>query len=104
MNGRVYDPLVGRFLSPDPFVQDISNSQSHKRYSYCLNNPLKYTDPTGEIFVVDDILIAAAIGAIINVAVQRMSGNINSAGDYFMAAVVGALAGAGGVFVGQAVA
>lgn len=104
MNGRVYDPLVGRFLSPDPYVQDISNSQSHNNYSYCLNNPLKYTDPTGEIFVVDDILIAAAIGAIINVAVQGMSGNINCAWDYIMDAGVGALAGAGGAFVGQAVA
>ena len=50
MNGRVYDPALGRFLSPDPFVQDPVNSQSFNRYSYCLNNPLIYTDPDGEIF------------------------------------------------------
>jgi RHS repeat-associated protein len=48
MNGRLYDPVVGRFLSPDPFIQDPSFSQSYNRYSYCLNNPLVYTDPTGE--------------------------------------------------------
>ena len=48
MNGRLYDPVVGRFLSPDPFIQDPSFSQSYNRYSYALNNPLKYTDPTGE--------------------------------------------------------
>lgn len=38
----------GYFLAPDPFVQDWENSQNFNRYSYCLNNPLKYTDPTGE--------------------------------------------------------
>ena len=47
MNARLYDPVVGRFLSPDPIVQDPTNSQSFNRYSYCLNNSLKYTDLTG---------------------------------------------------------
>jgi len=50
MNGRMYDPIVGRFLSPDPFVQAPDFSQSFNRYSYCLNNPLIYTDPSGELF------------------------------------------------------
>jgi RHS repeat-associated protein len=48
MNGRLYDPVVGRFLSPDPFITDPSFSQSYNRYSYALNNPLKFTDPSGE--------------------------------------------------------
>jgi RHS repeat-associated protein len=48
MNGRMYDPIVGRFLSADPFVQAPGFSQSFNRYSYCLNNPLKYIDPEGE--------------------------------------------------------
>jgi RHS repeat-associated protein len=47
MNGRVYDPGVGRFLSADPNIQSVSDQQSYNRYSYVLNNPLKYTDPTG---------------------------------------------------------
>ena len=47
MNGRCYDPLLGRILSPDPNLQDPSNIQNYNRYSYCLNNPLKYTDPSG---------------------------------------------------------
>ena len=47
MNGRCYDPLLGRVLSPDPELQDPSNIQNYNRYSYCLNNPLKYTDPSG---------------------------------------------------------
>ncbi|MDR1372300.1 MAG: FG-GAP-like repeat-containing protein, partial [Dysgonamonadaceae bacterium] len=49
-NGRLYDPQLARFLQPDPFVQFPDNSQTYNRYSYCLNNPLKYTDPSGEFF------------------------------------------------------
>ncbi len=51
MNGRLYDPVVGRFLSPDPYVQNPDFTQSFNRYSYCLNNPLKYADPNGEFFL-----------------------------------------------------
>ena len=47
MNGRVYNPSLGRFLSADPNIQDVSDLQSYNRYSYVLNNPLRYTDPTG---------------------------------------------------------
>jgi len=47
MNGRVYDPILGRMLSPDNEVQDPFDSQSYDRYGYCINNPLRYTDPTG---------------------------------------------------------
>jgi RHS repeat-associated protein len=47
MNGRVYDPLLGRFLSPDNFVQAPDFTQSYNRYSYCFNNPLVYIDSTG---------------------------------------------------------
>ncbi len=47
MNGRVYDPVIARFLSPDPFIQSPGYGQNYNRYTYCLNNPLKYTDPSG---------------------------------------------------------
>ena len=47
MNGRVYDPVIGRFLSADPFVQAPEDTQSLNRYSYALNNPLSLTDPSG---------------------------------------------------------
>gem|GEM_PF-2155017 len=48
MNGRMYDPLLARFLAPDNYVQAPDFSQSFNRYSYCLNNPLIYIDPFGE--------------------------------------------------------
>lgn len=47
MNGRVYDPTLGRFLSPDPFIQDLEDIQLFNRYSYVGNNPLSLTDPSG---------------------------------------------------------
>ena len=49
MNGRVYDPVVGRFLSPDPYVQMPGSVDGFNRYAYCLNNLLIYTDPDGEL-------------------------------------------------------
>ncbi|APV49619.1 hypothetical protein BWI17_07975 [Betaproteobacteria bacterium GR16-43] len=47
MNGRIYDPVIGKFLSADPIVQAPLNGQSWNRYSYVMNNPLSGTDPTG---------------------------------------------------------
>ncbi|HKJ82044.1 MAG TPA: RHS repeat-associated core domain-containing protein [Ignavibacteriaceae bacterium] len=47
MNGRIFDPEISRFLSPDPVVQNPYNILNYNRYSYCLNNPLKYSDPSG---------------------------------------------------------
>ena len=50
MNGRVYDPLTAQFFSPDPFIQAPDNWLNYNRYGYCMNNPLKYTDPLGYYF------------------------------------------------------
>ncbi len=50
MNGRVYEPTLGRFIQADPHIQAPSNSQSLNRYAYVVNNPLSYSDPTGYFF------------------------------------------------------
>lgn len=89
MNGRLYDPVLGRFLSPDNYVQESGNSQNFNRYSYCLNNPLKYIDPSGEFW---NLIIGAAIGGIFNWASHGFNFNAKGIG-YF---VTGALAGAVG--------
>ena len=47
MNGRVQDSITGRFLSPDPRIQNRADTQSYNRYSYVNNNPVSFTDPTG---------------------------------------------------------
>ena len=47
MNARIYDPVIGRFLSPDALIPSPTDLQSYNRYSYVRNNPLSFTDPTG---------------------------------------------------------
>ncbi|MDE6099800.1 MAG: hypothetical protein K2G01_02040 [Paramuribaculum sp.] len=59
LNGRLYDPQISQFLSADNVIQSPSDFQSHNRYSYCLNNPLIYTDPSGESW-----LSSALLGAV----------------------------------------
>ena len=82
MNGRLYDPVLGRFFSPDNYVQLPDNSQSFNRYSYCLNNPLKYTDPSGELFGIDDAVFAFALFGVANSMMQAAYNgkNVLSAG------------------------
>ena len=96
MNGRVYDPNLGRFLSPDNYVQMPDNSQNFNRYSYCLNNPLKYNDPSGE-FV--NLLIGAAVGGVLNWCTNGCK--FNATGLAYFG--VGALAGALGTGIGAGV-
>lgn len=61
MNARLYDPKLHRFLQPDNNIQDPFNTQNYNRYGYVMNNPLKYTDPTGEFWS----YIAAALATYI---------------------------------------
>ncbi|MCK9562616.1 MAG: hypothetical protein M0R02_07840 [Bacteroidales bacterium] len=58
MNGRIYEPLTGRMMAPDNYVQS-SLSQNLNRYSYCLNNPLIYTDPDGDFIFTAAVLVSA---------------------------------------------
>lgn len=47
LNGRIYFASGSRILSPDPYIQDPTNTQSYDRYSYVMNNPLSANDPSG---------------------------------------------------------
>ncbi len=86
----MYDARLARFLSPDPYVQMSGNTQNLNRYSYALNNPLIYTDPSGEWFVIDD-LISAAVGGTINlVANWDKIDNWGEGFAYFGSGAVGA--------------
>ena len=91
MNGRLYDPVLGRFFSPDNYVQMPDNSQNFNRYSYCLNNPLKYTDPSGDFW---NLIIGAAIGGVFNWASHGFQFNAKGLGYLVTGAVAGAV-GAG---------
>ena len=63
MNARLYNPLMCRFISPDPYVQAPEDAQNFNRFSYCLNNPLKYSDKSGKFAVTAAIIAGAVIGA-----------------------------------------
>ena len=104
-SGRVYDPALGRFLSPDNYVQMPDNTQSFNRYAYCVNNPLKYVDPSGELFGIDDIFIAFAAFNIASSMMQAAfnGGNIWKAGALSLLSSgasygIGAAFGAAGTF------
>lgn len=120
MNGRLYDPFVGRMLSPDNFVQDATSTQNYNRYSYVVNNPLKYTDPSGELVWFVPVIAGAVIGGYMGGAIQQGSGGLSGANwnpwggnggkwdnTAWRGVTVGAIAGAGvglGVSAGLAAA
>lgn len=88
MNGRLYDPLLSMMLSPDNNIQQPKSSQNFNRYSYCLNNPLKYYDPTGEW--VESLALGIAGGAA-NVVLNAR--DIDSFGEAAMLFGVGFVKG-----------
>ena len=106
MNGRIYDPIMSSFLSVDNYVQAPESSQNFNRYAYCMNNPLKYTDPSGEVFVADDIAFAIIIGAAIGATSAVINNCVNGQpwySDIGYSAVLGGVTGAVGACVGGAV-
>ena len=79
MNGRFYDPIIGRMLSLDNFMQAPDYTQSFNRYSYCLNNPLLYTDPTGDVFMMPFFMM----GMIADYTSNRINGVENPLGTAY---------------------
>lgn len=100
MNGRVYDPVLGRFLSPDKYIQEGDNSQNYNSYSYCLNNPLKYADPSGNVFVLDDFIAITAMGAMMGAMNAAMSDKPIWKGALLGGASAAATYGIGSIFNG----
>ncbi|MCK9451809.1 MAG: polymorphic toxin type 23 domain-containing protein [Bacteroidales bacterium] len=94
MNGRMYDPVVSRMLAPDNYVQTPDFSQNFNRYSYCFNNPLKYTDPDGEWAGWDDAIVGG-IGFVYGYVSYGLSN-----GDWGWNAVGAGAIGAGTFLLG----
>jgi RHS repeat-associated protein len=101
MNGRIYDPNTASFFSPDPFVADATSTQAFNRYSYCLNNPLMYTDPNGELAWFVPVIIGAVVGAYAGASIQSGTAAFwNWKSGAWKAGITGAFVGAaaGGLF------
>ena len=90
MGGRIYDAHTHQFLTPDPYMQAPESWLNHNRYAYCMQNPVMYTDPTGEYFGIDDVL-AMVIGGGVNAVSQLVSGNVHNVGQFFAYFGVGAV-------------
>ncbi|MCT2409967.1 FG-GAP-like repeat-containing protein [Chryseobacterium antibioticum] len=73
MNGRLYDPLLRRFLNADENIQDPTNTQNYNKYGYVMNNPMMYNDPSGEFWA---WFIGAIVGSYFS-GVQSNHGNWN---------------------------
>ena len=111
MNGRLYDPVIARFFSPDKYVANSTFTQDFNRYSYARNNPLMYTDPDGELLWFAPLIaiaVSAAISATSHVIQVACSpggfqnwNTMNFIASTFMGAWSGAAtAGIGGVIGG----
>jgi RHS repeat-associated protein len=128
-DARLYDPVVGRFVSADTIVPDWYYSQTLDRYSYCYNQPIIYIDPDGHIVGIPGVIAGAVagafsgaisginassktgavVGAIVGGVVGATVGSVNALGSAAAAstvgaAAVGALSGAAGGVVGGATA
>ncbi|AZA58516.1 RHS repeat-associated core domain-containing protein [Chryseobacterium shandongense] len=107
MNGRLYDPLLRRFLNSDENIQDPANTQNYNKYGYVMNNPLMFNDPSGEVFqfllawgmsafwasVTTGAIIGAAISAGLYSVKAMITGNW-SWGGFGKSLLVGAVTGA----------
>ncbi|MDV3661060.1 hypothetical protein CMU70_11380 [Elizabethkingia anophelis] len=81
MNGRLYDPLLRRFLNADENIQDPNNTQNYNKYGYVINNPLMYNDPNGQflqvLFAIFEIIsLVIATVQLVSMIVLLATGNI----------------------------
>lgn len=104
MNGRLYDPVLRSFLMPDNFIQQPENTQNYNRYSYVLNNPLMYTDPSGEEAITFGavVLIGAIIAATTYTVTALLADVPFSVGGLLQATFIGAASSAVTFGIGSA--
>ena len=105
MNARLYDAALGRFLSPDPYVQMPDFSQNFNRYSYCLNNPLCYVDKDGKSFFLIFAIVTGIYfgGSATNGTFNPTKWNYGNWKTYAGMAI-GGVAGYAGAAIGTSVA
>ncbi|MDR6405320.1 MULTISPECIES: RHS repeat-associated core domain-containing protein [Chryseobacterium] len=114
MNGRLYDPLLRRFLNADENIQDPYNTQNYNKYGYVLNNPLMFNDPSGEAFqfliaagvgifwatVLTGAIISSAIATFLYLSKAYLTRNFSVSG-FFKAVTIGSITGAVSAGLGQ---
>jgi hypothetical protein len=107
MNGRLYDPVIARFFSPDKYVANSSFTQDFNRYTYARNCPLMYTDPDGENPVLIPLLVIGSLWCAIQggiIAQQRGATGWNMAAYIVGGAAIGAISAIGAYGMGVGIA
>ncbi|MEW6085798.1 MAG: RHS repeat-associated core domain-containing protein [Chloroflexota bacterium] len=71
---RFYSPALGRFLQPDTIIPNLASPQSFNRFSYVINNPIRYNDPTGHCFgpavvICGEIIVGIAVLAVVELTI-----------------------------------
>ena len=100
---RYYHPVFGRFVSPDTIVPDVRDPQSLNRYSYARNNPMLYTDSTGHIFGIDDVIVIIIVGAVIGTVTSGIQSDWDI-GATLTGGIIGGVTAGVGFGVGSSVA
>ena len=111
MNGRLYDPLLRRFLNADENIQDPHNTQNYNKYGYVMNNPLMYNDPSGECllplfgYLVSAWIAGAAVGVMVAAGMYIIKSLVTGSwswGGFAKSLLIGAITGgAGGQLLGM---
>ena len=95
---RYYDPTIGRFINADNYelIAQLASSKELNMYAYCGNNPIMYTDPTGELFFTSlliGIIAGAAIGGTIG-GINAMAQGEDILGGVLSGILIGGVLGA----------
>lgn len=101
MNGRLYDPILRRFLNADENIQEPFNTQNYNKYGYVFNNPLLYNDPSGQIaflalvpIIIKGAMIGAGVGLTTYIINIGLTGQEFKYGAMFKSMMQGAISGA----------
>jgi len=101
MNGRLYDPIIARFFSPDKYVANSTFTQDYNRYTYARNNPLMYTDPDGEFPILAAVFGGMAMNALTYIAGAAANNFDWDWGQFAFTSLSGATTGAIGAGIGM---
>ena len=88
LNSRYYDPVTQRFVNGDGYASTGQGILGNNMFAYCLNNPVAYKDPSGEIALIDDAVYAVigtlAVLSLIAIYISSTPSGKRSAQNFYV--------------------